>query len=111
MALAELKRLDAQRQNMSGHLRILRSKIPGFQARVAEDVENGFFEFYQRLVALLSELVGARRKGNGVAMNECMALIREIIAAFQTELIKSSPSIAGSSSANPSKGSSLHTCI
>lgn len=43
--LPEVKMLDEQRHNVLGHLHTLRSKIPVFQAHVAENVEYGFSAF------------------------------------------------------------------
>lgn len=51
--------LNAQRGSAIGHLRTLPSKMPGFQARVAEDVEDGLSAICQRLSASLSDLAAA----------------------------------------------------
>lgn len=84
---------------MLGNLRILRSKVPRFQARLAEDFREGFLEYCRSLAALLTDLAALRRRGSSVSLNESMASLRGILARFETELAGSSPDIAGDSSA------------
>lgn len=100
MALAEVETLDAHRYNVLGHLRILHSKTLGLKARVAENVENSFFAFCRRLTALLPDLAAARQRDIDGALHKSMDPLREIFAAFRTELVGSSPNIDGNSSAN-----------
>lgn len=100
MELAEVKSLDAKRRNVQGHLRIWRAKMPGFQAHVAEEVKDGFSALCRRLAVSLSDLVVNRRRGIGSALNDSMALLREALAAFEIELVASSPNIAGNSNGN-----------
>lgn len=49
-ALAEAKTLVTQQRRLLAHLRNFRSKMPGFQARVAEEVEDRFSAFCRKLV-------------------------------------------------------------
>lgn len=76
---------------MIGYLRTLRSKNPLFQARVADDDEEGFSTFCGRLAASLSDLTVAQRRRVGGALNEAMAPLRKILATFVTELAGCSP--------------------
>lgn len=100
MTLAEAKALDAQRRNKRDHLRTLLSMIPGFQARVPEEVEDGFSAFCRRLFALFSDLAEGQRRGVGVALKKSMAPLREIIEAFKTEFAGSSLKTGRNSSAS-----------
>lgn len=46
MTLAKLKTLDVQRRSVLGYLCSFQSNIPGFQACMAEDVEDWFSVFH-----------------------------------------------------------------
>lgn len=100
IASAKVKKLDAQEQNVLVHLRSVRSKMLGLQASVAEDVEDGLFAIRQRLATSISDLAAAQQCGIGVALNEPIAPLGEMIGAFKTELAQSSSNIAGSNSAS-----------
>lgn len=60
ISLVEAKTLDVQRSNVPGHLRILRSKKPGFLFGIAEDVKDGLAVFCRRLAASVSNHFAAR---------------------------------------------------
>lgn len=64
-AFAEVKTLHVQGRYALGHVRTFRSKMPGFQARLAEEVKDGVYKFCRRLANTLSDLAGARRCGIG----------------------------------------------
>lgn len=100
MALAEARTLEVQRHNLVRDLPTFRSKMPGLYAREVENVEDGFTLFSRRLVASLSNLAAARRRGFGGALNRSMDPLQEISAAFDTELAESAPNVSGGSSAN-----------
>lgn len=96
-AVAEVNTLETQRRWVAVYLRTLRSKMPGFQARVAADVEAGFTEFCRLLATSLSSLAATRRRGIGVAMDDSMGPLREILDALDVKLSGPSCDVGSSS--------------
>lgn len=74
--------------------------MPSSQARVAENVEDGFNEFCLRLISSISILVAPRRRVISDVMNKCMAQLREILVALEVELTDTAPRVADSTTAN-----------
>lgn len=99
-AMAEVKTLDAQQSSVRGHTRTLGSKMPGFRACEAEEVEGGYSAFNRRLADLLSELFADRRRGIGGALIECMAPPCVIVVDFEKGLTTFAPNVAGNSKDN-----------
>lgn len=86
MASAEVKKLNRQRRRAAGHSQSVRSKIPGFQVEGSTDVEDSFTGICCWLITCVSSLMAALWRGTGNAINPSMALLREILEAFEIEL-------------------------
>lgn len=82
---------------MSGHLHILRSKMPGLKSCVAKDDEDDFTEILCLLIASIFVPKVARRRGFDNAMNESMVTLREIPEALKVELTDTAPVVANTS--------------
>lgn len=100
ISLEKVKILDAQKRSLLDHLRTLRSRMPGFQARVAESVVDECSAFLQGLATALPHLDTARLQGIGAALVDSIAPLQDILAAFETDLARSSPTKTGSCSAS-----------
>lgn len=60
MTSVEVKSLEAKRCILPGYLCLLRSKMDLVRARVAENVEDGFYAFCRMQAGSLSDLAAAR---------------------------------------------------
>lgn len=98
--LAKTKTPDAQRRTVLGHLRTFRSRMTTYEARMAEDVKDGFSISCQRLAASPLDHDAARRRDLCAALTDSITLLREILAATATELVGFAPNTTGNSSVN-----------
>lgn len=100
LAVVEVKTLESLQSKIAGILRTLGYNMPGFQTFVGEEIEEGFMEFWGRLVSSLSILVTTRLHGIGDSLTETKDPLQEIIAALEVKMVVVSPFIASNSDVN-----------